>query len=349
MDSGFHSGATPLVFIRPVGFTAADSLRLMQAAQRLNEHVRWRLAPAGVQADVYLAHRANAVYANARTAGRRSKSSNSNHSSQGHDSSTDSSTNAYINTQIRLNSKGLYRGHPVCLLGRAGDVRRYDQSFPTLQFPAALEDLRHGLKHIEENLFGLRSMYAMGRRAWEERTRWKTHRLQVFEGTRLIGAIEPGLWRVHILSDAPLELIEQGHTMLVPQSSAFGAPGFQSLPLERALWEFAKRCPEAMLDRILPHAYLTERLTHRRHSDLSERELGDHCVAILSALDTSSRSAADLQKGLRMSRPALLRALACLALTRSIRPEQRSKGLRLWLKWLPQSLRTKVFGPSALI
>ncbi len=344
----FSSAGAPLVFIRPVGFTAADSLRLMQAAQRLSSHVRWRLAPTGVQADVYLAHRAIVVPITRPSLVRRSKDSGN---SQGASSSAmDSTMEAYGHSHLSMDSQGMHKGHPVCLLGKAApDEDSAQDTFASLQFPAALEEMREGLHAIEQSMFGVRAIYAMGYKAWQERARWKTHRLQVFDGTTLIAAIEPALWCVHILQDAEVELIEQGYMMMVPQSSPFGAPGFHTMPLERALWEFAKRCPEAMLEQILPTVYLRERLTHRRHSELSERELGDHCVAILSALDTSSRTANELQTAMRMSRPAVLRALACLALTRSIRPEHHGRGLRAWLSWLPSGLRHKVFGPSALI
>jgi hypothetical protein len=161
--------------------------------------------------------------------------------------------------------------------------------------------------------------------------------------------IEPMQWRVHLLNDARITQIESGSSMLVPHSNVFAAPGFDVLPMEQVLWEFAKRCPESLLEKILPSAYLREALTHRRITELSERELGDHCVALLRALDIRSRTADELQTGLRMSRPALLRALACLALTRTIRPEtQKPFNLRRLLGWLPQRLHQHVTGLSSL-
>jgi hypothetical protein len=342
LESELHSASAPLVFIRPVGFTAADSLRLMQAAQRLTTHVRWRLAPAGVEADVYLAHRSSVLSYEIGTSRTTSNSS------------VPSENSAYQHSRLQVDSSQMHNGHPVCLLGTATELNDdasddANYAYASLEFPQALEELRQGLEGLEERMFGVRSVYALGQMAWLERARWQTHRMQVFDGANLIAAIEPALWRVHLLEDAPVELIEQGNMMLVPQSSPFGAPGFHTMPLERALWEFAKRCPEPLLEKILPSAYLRERLTHRRHPEMSERELGDHCVAVLSALDTSSRTANELQTALRMSRPALLRALACLALTRSIRPERASKGLRAWLNWLPRRVRHRVFGPSALM
>jgi hypothetical protein len=351
LDSGFHSAAAPLVFIKPVGFSTADSLRLMQAAQRLDETVRWRLAPAGVQADVYLAHRASVVYGPVTAPTPLQPLHPKPSDTQDYNSThAESISGAYEHSRLRLDSKGRYKNQPVCLLGAPRETPAGEgvPRLPALQFPAALEDLRTGLQQIANDLFILRVMYALGRCAWLERARWKSHRLHVVDGSQLIAAVEAKHWRVHLLNDVPVESIEAGSVVLAPQSSMFGAPGFSTLPMEQALWEFAKRCPEPLLAQVLPSIYLRERLTHRRHSELSKRELGDHCVAILGALDTQSRTAQDLQDGLRLSRPALLRALACLALTRSIRAERRTQGLRHWLRWLPERMRQRVFGPSTL-
>lgn len=348
MDSGFHSASAPLVFIRPVGFSTADSLRLMQAAQRMDETVRWRLAPAGVQADVYLAHRASVVYGPVPPVAPWEPDALGKYDFK--TTSAESMSGAYEHSRLRLDDQGRYKNQPVCLLGAALKTAPDDgqHRLPALQFPAALEQLRSGLQQIANDLFELRVMYALGRCAWLERTRWKTHRLHVIDGPQLIAAIETKHWRVHLLNNVPVELIEAGSVILAPQSTVFGAPGFTTLPLEQALWEFAKRCPEPLLSEVLPSIYLRERLTHRRHNHLSQRELGDHCVAVLSALDTQSRTAQDLQDGLRLSRPALLRALACLALTRSIRTEQRPMGLAHWLRWLPMGLLKRVFKSSSL-
>lgn len=346
MDPGFHSASAPLVFIKPVGFSTEDSLRLMQAAQRLDETVRWRLAPVGVQADVYLAHSASVVVGSeSRPAPLQSHQPDGPGQPTFYNSSAQESiSGAYAHTRLRLDSKGLYKGQPVCLLGSPLTAPKLEGShrLPALQFPGVLEELRSGLQQIANHLFILRAMYALGRCAWLERARWKTNRLHITDGAQLIAAIEAKHWRVHLLNNVPVELIEAGSVMPAPQSSVFGAPGFTILPLEQALWEFAKRCPEPMLSRVLPSVYLHGRLTHRRHISLSRRELGEHCVAILRSLDTQSRTAQELQDTLRLSRPALLRALACLALTRSIRPERASKGLRYWLGWLPDRLRQRL-------
>jgi hypothetical protein len=340
LDSGFYSANAPLVFIRPVGLDAADSLRLTQAAQRLSDTVRWRMAPVGVQADVYLAHRASVAHEAPTTRDSLSESLQP----------ASTLNSSYEHSQIYVNSDGFYKNHPVCLVGAApAHPAQIAEHLPTLQFPDALEDLRLGLSSVQEQLIGLRAMYALGNHAWQERKRWKTHRLHVIDGAQLIAVIEPVQWRVHLLSGAHISQIESGSTMLVPHSNAFAAPGFDILPMEQVLWEFAKRCPESLLEKILPSTYLRDALTHRRVTELSERELGDHCVALLRALDIRSRTADELQTALRMSRPALLRALACLALTRTIRPKtQKPFRLRRLLGWLPQRLRQHVTGLSSL-
>lgn len=335
MDSELISCDAPLVFIRPIGLDAADSLRLMQAAQHLSDKVRWRLAPVGVQADVYLAHRANVLVGAQPTRPL-------------DDSLQPPSTlnSTYEHSHIYLSEDGYYKNQPVCLLGNGpdSDLGSLDSTYlPALQFPAALQELRMGLFSAQEQLIGLRVMYALGRYAWLERNRWKTHNLHIIDAATLIAVIEPLQWQVHLSSTAHIDQIETASTLPVPQTNAFGSDQFDVLPLEQLLWEFAKRCPQELLGEILPSSFLREPLTHRRISQLSERELGDHCVALLRALDTRSRTADELQTNLRMSRPALLRALACLALTRSIRPEKHPSGLLGRISaWLPQSLRRRV-------
>jgi hypothetical protein len=349
VDSGFHSAVAPLVFIKPVGFSTADSLRLMQAAQRLDETVRWRLAPAGVQADVYLAHRASVLVGPSSARPSLAAMPSKPPSTPG-DTSTraESISGVYEHSRLSLDSKGMYKNRPVCLLGAKSEtpLEAGVQRLPALQFPGALEELRAGLQRVANEVLSLRVMYALGRCAWTERAHWKTHRMHVVDGAQLIAAIETKHWRVHLLNDVPVELIEAANVILAPQSSVFGAPGFTTVPLEQVLWEFAKRCPEPLLAQVLPSAYLREPLTHRRHNERSNQELGDHCTSILNALDTQSRTAQQLQDGLRLSRPALLRALACLALTRSIRSERRSTGLRHWLRWLPQRMHQQIFGAT---
>jgi hypothetical protein len=323
-----------LVFIKLVGFTTADAIRLVKAAQLLDEHVRWRLAPAGVQADVYLAHARSVVRGQSPSSSGDSSSGFSLNSTQGR-------------TQLYVDAQGLHKSHPVCVLGSAGNDHAQanaTESAPLL-FPQALHDLKAGLERLERELIGLRMMYVLGRTAWEQRHQWKTHRLHLNHNARLVAVIEPHIWRAHLLDACGLQALENAVPLTVPRSSGFAAPGFDALSLETALWEFAKRCPEALLAKMVPTLYLRAPLTHRRVPELSERALGDHCMAILRSLDTQSRTADDLQKLLRLSRPALLRALASLALTRAIHPEPRPQGI---FHWLQVRLRRRVFGAQSM-
>ncbi len=309
-------------------------MRLVQAAQLLDEHARWRLAPAGVQADVYLVHACSVARGPAP-------------SSSGDSSSGLSLSSLQGRAQLYIDAQGLHKSHPVCVLGAAttGQAEGDLPEAAPLQFPRALQDLKAGLERLERELIGLRMMYVLGRTAWEQRHLWKTHRLHLNHNARLVAVIEPHIWRAHLLNTCSLNELDNAVTLTVPRSSGFAGPSFDVLSLETALWEFAKRCPEALLAKMVPTAYLRAPLTHRRMSELSERALGDHCVAILRSLDTQSRTADDLQKILRLSRPALLRALASLALTRAIHPEPRPQGIVHWLK---ARLRRRMFGAQSL-
>lgn len=290
----------------------------------MNELVRWRLAPTGVEADVYLAHsarvRTQLQSLVAPDPVQTHPGFNADQSSIGH-----SQSGVHGHSRLKLDAHGLYKNRPVCILGREDhpmEITPNENEYFSLRFPRALEDLRYGLRRAETELVSMRMLYALGRGAWERRARWKTHHLHLIHNNRLLAVIEPSRWQVHLLTDSAVDDVESASVMLTPISSRFAAVGFERIALEPALWEFAKRCPEDTLSDVLPSTFLRAPLAHRRVPLLSERELGDHCVAILRALDTRSRTADELQISLRFSRPALLRALACLALTRAIRNER---------------------------
>lgn len=324
-ESGFNNSFSPLVFVRLVGFSAADGMRLMKAAQRMNETVRWRLAPPGVMADVYLAH-ANSIRSGPKL----------QHSGNPMDSSF-SDIGAYEHSTLHLDAIGEYKTCPVWVLGRPSAPLQGTPGgqLASLVFPDALRDLGAGLRKMEADLVSQRILYALGSFAWEQREYWKTHRLQLTHNARLIASIVPQQWQVHLHAQCTVTEVDQAAVQIVPQSSGFAAEGFDVLPLENALWEFAKRCPEGLLAKMVPSVYLTDRLTHRRTTTMSPRTLGDHCTAVLRLLDTGSRNAQELEQQLRISRPALLRTMACLALIRAIHPEPRARGLwyRLTKRW----------------
>jgi hypothetical protein len=345
MNEQAWSGAgTPIVFLRPIGIAAGDAMRLMDAAKRFDSPVRWRMAPPGVAADVYVAHAFNVVSqhevstvvlqppgaAIARAQGQAGADSV-------FDSSSSISSNLSRARKIMLDSQGWHRGHPVCIVGQSIDTSNLEEDeLAPLEFPDALRELERGLRGSLEDLVGSRMLYTIGAMAWELRDKWATHRLHAIENNQLLAVIEPHLWKFHLLDGCSVQRMGNAHLMPMPRSGNFGAQGFDHFMLEAALWEFAKRCPEQMLAEILPSHFLSERLTHRRAPHLKPQALGDHCVALLRALDTRSRTANELEQSLRMTRPSLLRALTCLALVRAIQPEskaQRGMGQQLGNWW----------------
>jgi hypothetical protein len=307
----------------------------MDVARRTLMPVRWRMAPQGVAADAYLVHKHSIVpldespHSTSSRWGQSGRASGSSGSGSGSGSGNSSinSTGYPSHRKLTLDHHGWHRGRPVCILGHNVDVSTVpDEELAPLPFPDALQELQNGLQALLNELIGLRMLYTVGHLAWTERMRWHTHRLHVIHQGKLIAVIEPEHWCFHLLNGCGIERMEQAHVTPMPRSGKFHAEGFQTFALETALWEFAKRCPEAMLQQILPDRYLKEPLTHRRMPHLKEHALGDHCVAILRALDTRSRTADELETSLRMKRPSLMRALTCLALVRAIKPELQHGG-----------------------
>ncbi len=313
----WQGDATPIVFLRPIGIAAGDAMRLMELAKRLQSPVRWRMAPPGVAADAYLAHsfsieRPSSV----------AKAAESARSQKG--PSDDASLSNLSAPKLSLDAQGCYRDRPVCILGRGVDVSGLSaDALAPLVFPDALQDMVRGLNVLLGELVSTRMLYTVGSLAWEQRHKWLTHQLHATQAGLLLGVIDAQSWQFYLRDGCSIERMAQACMIPMPSSGAFFAEGFRTYKLESALWEFAKRCPEPMLDLILPDRYLNEPLTHRRTPHLTESALGDHCVAILRALDTRSCTAAELQTCLRMTRPALMRALTCLALVRGIQPEMR--------------------------
>jgi hypothetical protein len=317
-DSLGQGDNSPLIFLRPIGISAADAMRLMELARRLPGSVRWRMAPAGVSADAYLVHRHSMPASQAR-----SSDSPAAGASNGQELDSDALiASALRMRKISLDHQGWYRGRPVCILGREADILGWgEDDLPPLAFPDALKELEHGLRHLENELIGSLMLYAVGSLAWGERLKWRSHRLHAIEGGQLLAVIDTQAWQFHLLDGCDVERMSNSTIVPMPRSGAFAAENFKTFLLEVALWEFAKRCPEAMLDHMLPSTYLTQALTHRRAPHLSDYAMGDHCVAILKALDTRSRTAQELEASLRMTRAALMRAITGLALIRAIQPE----------------------------
>ncbi len=296
-------------------------MRLMEVAKRLRGPVRWRMAPPGVAADAYLVHRFSIVDADAAaTVPTKSSTSAWMASYSGHSSSLRSSR------KVSLDKQGGHRGRPVCVLGHTVDTQTLeDDELAPLSFPDALTELERGLNQLALDLVGSRMLYTVGSMAWEQRLKWATHHLHAIESGQLVAVIDPQTWQFHLLDGCGVERMADAEMIPKPRAPGFSAPNFHGFKLETALWEFAKRCPEHLLEQILPASYLQEPLTHRRTTNLKENSLGDHCVAMLRALDTRSRTADELQTSLRLTRASLMRALTCLALVRAIQPESRAQ------------------------
>ncbi len=320
-------------------------MRLMELAKRTRGPVRWRMAPPGVSADAYIVHVfsiAAQTVATTETAGTWQRSSAISGSNQSH--------NGAAGRKLSLDAHGWHRGRPVCVLGLDVDTSGLDSDeLAPLVFPDALQDMERGLQQVLSELIGSRMLYTVGEMAWEQRHKWPTHRLHAIESGQLVGVIDAHTWKFHLLDGCSVERMAQADMVTMPRSGGFEAEGFHTFMLEAALWEFAKRCPEPKLDQMLPGSYLQETLTHRRAPHLKENALGDHCVAILRALDTRSRTADELQASLRLTRPSLMRALTGLALVRAIQPESRlHHGLKQRLGRWWSRITGKPMQPAAL-
>jgi hypothetical protein len=321
-DQTWQGDSTPIVFLRPIGIAAGDAMRLMELAKRLRGEVRWRMAPPGVAADAYLVHRFSVVEMG------EAATMPTGVTTSGWAASSPAVSGQFFSLsathKLSLDEHGWHRGRPVCILGNDVDTSGLDDDeLVPLIFPDALKEMERGLVRVLQELVGTRILYTVGSLAWEQRQKWSTHRLHAIEGGKLVAVIDALNWQFFLLEGCTVERMMDADIVPMPRSGGFAAEGFHSFQLETALWEFAKRCPEALLDQILPKGYLTEPLTHRRAPHLKEAALGDHCVAILRALDTRSRTAEELQKSLRLTRASLMRALTCLALVRAIQPESR--------------------------
>ena len=337
--------ATPIIFIRPIGIAAGDAMRLMEAAKRLRSAVRWRMAPPGVAADAYLVHRFCLVESTAADTVPK-PSTKPSWTPPVMPSVSGASFSMSGTRKLSLDAHGWHRGRPVIVLGKDVDTAGLDDDeLAHLSFPDALREMERGLEKMLDDLVGARMLYTVGSLAWAQRLKWPTHRLHAIEAGRLVGVVDAVRWQFFLQEGCSVERMMDADIVPMPRTGGFAAEHFHVFQLEAALWEFAKRCPEALLDQILPTNFLIEPLTHRRAPHLKEAALGDHCVAILRTLDTRARTAAELQSSLRMSRASLMRALTCLALVRAIQTESRTQNSLL--KQLSK-LWARVFGKMPL-
>jgi len=316
--------APPIVFVRTLGIAAGDAMRLLELAKRLDMPVRWRLAPSGVAADVYIAHRCSVI--------------------QAQNSSPSAEQNGAAG-QVKLDIYGRYLAKPVCVLGSsvAASALQGHELAP-LSFPDALSELKTQLDRVLPDLFNIRMLFCVGAMAWQQRSRWFTSSLHVIESGRLIAVVDPKHWMLFLLEGCTLGQISRAQMLARPREGDFQAKGFTALKLEAAFWEYAKRCSEELLVEMLPASYHKEPFTHRRPPHLSNHALGGHCVAILQSLDLGSRTFDDLHSTLRIPPISLLRALTCLLVVRAIQPQSSigHDGLRFWQRWWD-----KLLGSSA--
>lgn len=383
MSDGFsepESLSVPLVFLRPIGIAAADAMRLAEAAKRLDGIVRWRLAPAGVMADVYMAH-ANRVSVPSEHVADWSGPDTAAAALIGYEEEEDQPSSEPVplisladsvrgfkrNTEsislpssslglsssysgfhkLELDEHGWYKDHPVCILGSTDgshDTGEAAADLQVLRFPTALHHMVSQLRRIEHEIIGIRMLYQIGRLAWDHRDAWRTSSLHVHHDNRLVAVIEPRQFKAHILEDCRVQSLEMADVVRAAPEGGSAGRDFHSVSLEWPLWELAKRCPEEMLAHVVPQRYLQSPLSPGRAPELNTKQLGEHCTAVLRALDIRPMTAMQLKNSLRLQDQALLRVIASLAIIRAIRVEPEVKGL---LRWLPRRLKRLWTKPTA--
>jgi hypothetical protein len=252
MQESAESLSVPLVFLRPIGIAAADAMRLMEAAKRLDGLVRWRLAPAGVAADVYMAHASRVRYPDGMEMPSAPPDTAAGALMPHEDPATDSapmplasladsvrsfgaslsslgmSRGPYNSTgsgmsgskPMQLDQHGWYKDHPVCVLGSHTDPLITDQlgDMQALRFPAALHQMISQLRRIESEIIGIRMLYQLGRMSWEHRQSWREHRLHLHHGSRLIAVIDGSRWQAHILESCHVDELEAAQVMRAPRA-----------------------------------------------------------------------------------------------------------------------------------
>lgn len=366
MPASHESSSAPLVFLRPIGIAAADAMRLMEAAKRLDDVVRWRMAPVGVAADVYIAH-ANRVHdyheadalphaaempvdvprfqdlehpdwrpgADFDPALYREGDGTSSNPMLTLGNTTGHRTGA--GDLLQLDRYGWYRDHPVCVLGSKGEPQTLEHlvDMQVLRFPSALHQMIGQLRRIESEIIRIRMLYELGHIAWGQRPHWVTHRFHIHGGAGLLAVIDPAHWRLYIRDKCTVQALEDASVERVPSHDrVHDESDFHGMSLECALWEFAKRCPESWLAQSVPASHLRRALSPWRATELSKRQLGEHCAAVLGTLDIRPMTAKKIQTSLRIGDVAMMRALASLTLIETIRVERKPQRLARWLpRW----------------
>ncbi len=318
--------AVPLAYLQPVGLSPVEASAIMAAANGPHSTLCWNVPPTGIQPDVYLAH--------LRTVDLEEDCAQP---------LTALLPDRYP-PRLAIDDRGLHQGRPVCLVG--GHENTHLAWAP--HTPGALAELHSGLRDAGAQLTRQRIHYALGREAWLRRHHWSHQRLQLHSHGQLMAVIDPAGWRIALRRGATAVQVEQAAVDIVAASAGLDSTGMEVFPLELALWTLARRCNESALPELLPSGFLRARLARWNPLPQQPGELDDNCQAIWSALDAHPMSAAELRRSLKLPEPVLLRALACMALSRVIRaaaPEAQPVSRRA-LSWLPSAWRQSLFRDS---
>ena len=350
------SSQAPLIFIRPIGFNAAESMAIVaQLGNHCGTLVRWRLPPQGVPPDAYIAHirclmhtaQMDAPITQTATALAIGKAAdefypldsgawrNRVQESQSAalplvasitqpDMLSTFSGTTYALAGLHLDPSHLtmqpqpyYRGLPLCLVGDESDT---EQTWAQIS-AQTYKDLCAALDETAPQLDHLRIAFALGQIALQHRSTWGEQQLLVQDGDHTIAVIQTKYWQIYMSPNASAQATERAIVKRVGLLPAIEPLGHELLPLESVLWVYVQRCSEAALLTLTSPALLNAKLVLRRPPLLSNAQMGRHSTSILRRIDMQALSANELQVMLRLERPALLRAIVSLAITRVIAPE----------------------------
>lgn len=307
----------PQAQLQPVGLTAAETASVMAAAVQVTDGVRWVAPMPGFRPDAYVTH-LRAV-----------------------DLPGDPAANTPLlpphkrANRLLVDDQGRHGGRPVCMLGTQETTHSEWRS----EQPDALGELAEALRFAAAQLMPQRVMYTLARLAWDRRKQWKTHQFHLQLEGRLLAVVEPVHWRMSVRKGVAPKHLEQARMLALPLSAPVPSSSLQYFPMTQALWTLAQRCDASSLPGMLPTSFLTARLTRRHNVPVPINEAGQHCLAVLDALDMTSMNAAELRTTLELPEPVLMRALTCLALGRAIRHANGEGRPSRLSAWLPASWR----------
>ena len=307
----------PQAQLQPVGLSIGETAAVMAAAAKLGDGVRWVPPMPGFRPDAYVTH-LRAV-----------------------DLPGDPAANTPLlpphrrANRLLVDEQGRHGGRPVCMLGN----QEATHSEWSADRPEALGELAESLRYAAAQLMPQRVMYTLARLSWGHRKQWKTHQFHLQLEGRLLAVIEPVHWRMSVRKGATPTQLEQARLLALPLTAPVPSSSLQYFSMAQALWTLAQRCDASSLPGMLPTSFLEVRLTRRHNVPVPMLEAGQHCVAVLDALDMTSMSATELRTTLELPEPVLMRALTCLALGRAIRHAHGEGRTSRLSAWLPASWR----------